>query len=64
MHTVVGAGEGSIAVSLEAVAELQQQGLIRHIGISNVTAAQVAEARGIVKFVCVQNLYNVVTRSR
>jgi len=63
MHNVVGAGEGSIAESLEAVAELQQQGLIRHIGISNVTATQVAEARSIVKFVCVQNLYNVVTRT-
>lgn len=62
MHNAGGPGEGSIEESLTAVAELQQQGLIRHIGISNVTPTQVAEARKIVKFVCVQNLYNVVQR--
>jgi len=62
MHNARGPGEGSIAESLSAVAELQQQGLIRHIGISNVTPTQVAEARQIVTFVCVQNLYNIVAR--
>jgi len=62
MHNKVGPGEGSIEESLTAVAELQQQGLIRHIGISNVTPTQVAEARKIVNFVCVQNLYNIVHR--
>jgi len=59
MHNVMGPGEGSIEASLSAVAELQQQGLVRHIGISNVTPAQVAEARKIVSVVCVQNLYNI-----
>lgn len=63
MHNVLGPGEGSIEESLTAVAELQQQGLIRHIGISNVTPTQVAEARKITSFVCVQNLYNVVHRA-
>ena len=62
MYNAMGPGEGSIEASLTAVAELQQQGLIRHIGISNVTPAQVAEARGIVKFVCIQNLYNIALR--
>lgn len=59
MHKVMEPGEGSIEASLTAVAELQQQGLIRHIGISNVTPTQVAEARKIVDVVCVQNLYNI-----
>ena len=62
MHNAGGPGEGSIEESLSAVAELQHQGLIRHVGISNVTPTQVAEARKILKFVCVQNLYNVVQR--
>jgi pyridoxine 4-dehydrogenase len=51
--------EGSIEAQLSTIAELQQQGLIRHIGISNVTATQVAEARKMVDVVCVQNLYNI-----
>ena len=55
----MGPGEGSIEASLTALAELQHQGLVRHIGISNVTPTQVAQARGLVKFVCVQNLYNI-----
>ncbi len=59
MHNAMGPGEGSIEASLTAVAELQQQGLVRHIGISNVTPTQVAEARKIVDIVCVQNLYNI-----
>ncbi len=59
MHGVMGTAEGSIEEPLSAIAELQQQGLIRHIGISNVTPTQVAEARKIVRFVCVQNLYTI-----
>ncbi|WP_122664823.1 aldo/keto reductase family oxidoreductase [Pseudomonas viridiflava] len=59
MFNAMGTAEGSIEEQLTAVAELQQQGLIRHIGISNVTPTQVAEARKLVKFVCVQNLYNI-----
>lgn len=54
--------EGSIARQVAALAELQRQGLVRHIGLSNVTAAQVAEARGISSIVCVQNHYNLVHR--
>ena len=57
-----GPGEGTIAPQVEALAELQRQGLIRHIGLSNVTSRQVAEARGITEVVCVQNLYNVANR--
>ncbi|NWE78100.1 aldo/keto reductase family oxidoreductase [Pseudomonas yamanorum] len=59
MHGVMGTAEGSIEEPLSVIAELQQQGLIRHIGISNVTPTQVAEARKLVRFVCVQNLYNI-----
>jgi aryl-alcohol dehydrogenase-like predicted oxidoreductase len=55
-------GEGSIARQVTALAQLQRQGLVRHIGLSNVTAAQVAEARGIVPIACVQNHYNLVHR--
>jgi len=54
--------EGSIARPVAALAELQRQGLVRHIGLSNVTATQVAEARGIAPIVCVQNHYNLVHR--
>ena len=52
--------EGSIAKQMTAMAELQRKGLIRHIGLSNVTSAQVAEAQSIAKIVCVQNQYNLV----
>jgi pyridoxine 4-dehydrogenase len=55
--------EGSIAAQVEALAELQGKGVVRHIGLSNVTAAQIAEARRIVGIVCVQNMYNVVHRA-
>ncbi len=55
--------EGPIEEPLATVAKLQQQGLIRHIGLSNVTAKQVAEAQRMVKIVCVQNLYNVAHRN-
>jgi aryl-alcohol dehydrogenase-like predicted oxidoreductase len=54
--------EESIEEPLTALTELKQQGLIRHIGLSNVSAAQVAEARKITEIVCVQNLYNVARR--
>jgi pyridoxine 4-dehydrogenase len=53
---------GSIAAEVEAVAELQQQGLIRHVGVSTVDAQQVAEARSITPIVTVQNFYNVANR--
>jgi hypothetical protein len=59
---VHGPSEGSIGEQFEALAELQRQGLVRHLGLSNVTAAQVAEARAIAPVVCVQNHYNLVHR--
>jgi len=55
--------EGSIEAQLTILAELQQQGLVRHIGLSNVTPAQIAEGRRIVDIVCVQNHYNLVHRA-
>jgi pyridoxine 4-dehydrogenase len=58
-----GPSEGSIEEPLTALAELRRQGLIRHLGLSNVTSAQVAEARGIAEVVCVQNLYNLAHRA-
>ena len=54
---------GSIEREFTALLELQRRGLIRHLGLSNVTSAQVAEARRIGKVVCVQNLYNLVQRA-
>jgi aryl-alcohol dehydrogenase-like predicted oxidoreductase len=64
---LMGDGHGPSEKSLErpftALAELQSQGLVRHLGLSNVTSTQVAEARGIAEVVCVQNMYNVVHRS-
>ncbi|QLR43007.1 aldo/keto reductase family oxidoreductase [Enterobacter sp. RHBSTW-00994] len=62
MFSAHGPAEGSIAEPLAALAELQQQGLVRHIGLSNVTVTQVAEAQKIVSVVCVQNMYNIVNR--
>jgi len=58
-----GPTEGSIAASFEALARMQEEGLIRHLGVSNVTATQVAEARGIAPVVCVQNQYNLAHRN-
>ena len=55
--------EGSIEAQFSALAELQQRGLIRHLGISNATVTQVQEARGIAKVVCVQNHYNLAHRA-
>ena len=57
-----GPGEGTIAPQVTALAELKRKGLIRHVGISNVTATQVAEAQGITEVVCVQNHYNLAHR--
>jgi len=57
-----GVGDGSIAEQVTALADLQRQGLIRHIGLSNVTASQVAEAQAIAEIVCVQNHYNLAHR--
>ena len=54
--------EGSIEAPLTVLAELKQKGLVRHIGLSNVTAAQVAEAQAITDIVCVQNNYNLAHR--
>ncbi len=55
--------EGSIADPLTVLAELKQQGLIRHLGLSNVSPKQLAEAQKITEIVCVQNFYNVAQRS-
>jgi pyridoxine 4-dehydrogenase len=54
--------EGSIAEPLTVLAELKRQGLIRHIGLSNVTSKQLTEAQAITEIVCVQNFYNVAQR--
>jgi pyridoxine 4-dehydrogenase len=54
---------GSIEAPLTVLAELKRQGLIRQIGVSNVSRAQLAEAQGIAEVVCVQNFYNVANRS-
>ena len=62
MGDVHAPSEGSIEKQVVALAELQQRGLVRHIGLSNATATQVAEAQGIAEIVCVQNHYNLVHR--
>ncbi|BDW90874.1 aldo/keto reductase family oxidoreductase [Thalassospira tepidiphila] len=62
MHGLHGPAEGSIEEQLSVLAELQQKGLIRHIGLSNVTANQIAEGRKICDIVCVQNQYNLAHR--
>jgi len=54
--------EGSIEEPLTVLAELQRQGLIRHLGLSNVTSRQLAEAQKISKIVCVQNFFNIAQR--
>jgi aryl-alcohol dehydrogenase-like predicted oxidoreductase len=56
-------GEESIEEPLTVLAELKRKGLIRHIGLSNITPKQLAEARTITEIVCVQNFYNVAHRS-
>ncbi len=60
---VMGPSEGSIEEPLTVLAELQRQGLIRHLGLSNVTPKQCTQGRTITEIVCVQNFYNVVHRN-
>ncbi len=60
---VMGPSDGSIEEPLTVLAELQRQGLIRHLGLSNITPDQLAEAQTITQIVCIQNLYNVAHRS-
>lgn len=55
--------EGSLAVPLKALADLQRQGVVRHIGISNATPAQYREAKSIAEIMCVQNQYNLAYRA-
>lgn len=62
MGDATGPLPGSIAEAFETLARLQQDGLIRHLGVSNVTPAQVAEARAIAPVVSVQNMYNLAVR--
>jgi pyridoxine 4-dehydrogenase len=59
----LGPAEGSIEPFLTVLAGLQRKGLVRHIGLSNVTPVQIAEGRKICEIVCVQNLYNVANRT-
>jgi len=63
MGDVHGPKEGSLEKPFSALAELQRKGLIRHLGLSNVTSTQIAEARRIAAVVCVQNHYNLVQRA-
>jgi len=63
MLDVHGPAEGSLEEPLTVLAELQQQGLVRHIGLSNVTRKQVADGRRICPIVCVQNMYNLAQRA-
>ncbi|MBV5291440.1 MAG: aldo/keto reductase family oxidoreductase [Curvibacter lanceolatus] len=62
MLDVHGPAEGSLEAPLTTLAELQQQGLVRHIGLSNVTAKQFADGQRICRIACVQNQYNLVHR--
>lgn len=62
MLSVHGPKEGSLAPQLEALIRLKERGLIRHIGLSNVTAQQVADAQKMTPVACVQNLYNLANR--
>ncbi|WP_158818535.1 aldo/keto reductase family oxidoreductase [Methylocapsa sp. S129] len=63
MFSVHGPAEGSIEAPLTVLAGLQRQGLVRHIGLSNVTSTQIAEGRRIAEIVCVQNQYNLAQRA-
>ena len=62
MFDIHGPAEGSIEAPLATLAELQRQGLVRHIGLSNVTCTQIAEGRAITQIACVQNQYNLAYR--
>jgi pyridoxine 4-dehydrogenase len=63
MFDVHGPAEGSLATPLKVLADLQRQGLVRHIGLSNVTPTQFEEARDFAEIVCVQNQYNLAHRA-
>ena len=63
MFDVHGPAEGSLEEPLTALAELQQRGLVRNIGLSNVTSTQIADGRRLCKIVCVQNMYNLAHRN-
>ena len=63
MFDVMGPAEGDLEAPLTALAELQRKGVVRHIGLSNATAKQIAQARTITDIVCVQNQYNLVHRA-
>ena len=62
MHGHLAPAEGSIAAQVEALADLQRKGRLRHIGVSHVTPTQLAEARAICEIVCVQNMFNLAQR--
>jgi aryl-alcohol dehydrogenase-like predicted oxidoreductase len=62
MGAVHGPAEGPIEAPLNVLADLQRQGLVRHIGLSNATSNQIAEGRRICDIACVQNMYNVTHR--
>jgi pyridoxine 4-dehydrogenase len=62
LGNAAGPQPGSLAEPFETLVELQHQGLIRHLGVSNVTTEQVAEAQAIAPIVCVQNMYNLAYR--
>jgi aryl-alcohol dehydrogenase-like predicted oxidoreductase len=62
VHGMLEPAEGSIEVQLSVLADLNRKGLVRHIGLSNVTRAQIEEARRITPIVCVQNSYNLAQR--
>jgi aryl-alcohol dehydrogenase-like predicted oxidoreductase len=62
MFSIHGPAEGSLEEPLTVLAELQQKGLVKHIGLSNVTAKQIADGRKIAPIVCVQNQYNLAHR--
>jgi aryl-alcohol dehydrogenase-like predicted oxidoreductase len=63
MFSVHGPAEGSLEEPLSALAEMQKEGLVRHIGLSNVTQRQVEDGRRICSIVCVQNQYNLAQRA-
>jgi aryl-alcohol dehydrogenase-like predicted oxidoreductase len=62
MFSPMGPAEGSLDAELEVLADLQRQGLVRHVGLSNVTPKQVADGRAMCTIACVQNHYNLVQR--
>ena len=63
MHSARGLAEGTLEPQITAIAELQRKGLVKHIGVSNATPTQIAEARKLAPIVCVQNQYNLVHRN-